>query len=380
MRYPPHIIDQLKSRLSITDEVRKVCPTLKKKGRYWWANCPFHSEKSPSFHVREDQGSYYCFGCGAAGDVITFVQENQGGTFVEVVERLAKQVGFQLPEPENHNPAAAAQRQDGLKALARATVFFQRSLGGAALQYLQNRHLSPATIAEFQLGYAPEGWSNLKDALLTEGFTPETLKLAGLTTEGQNASRGDYDRFRHRVIFPIHNTKAEVVGFGGRVLDKSEPKYLNSPETPFFNKSYQLYNLHRAKPHLKASGQLVLVEGYMDVIALYQAGFKTAVAPLGTAVTEEQLGLLWQNNPAPIVCLDGDAAGRTAAIRAAKRALPVLEPGRTLQFVFLPQGEDPDSLVHKDGLATFRNLLGQTTPLENVLWQNLTASATLTTA
>lgn len=379
MRYPPQIIEQLKARLNIVDEVRKVAPNLKKKGRYWWACCPFHNEKSPSFHVRDDQNSYYCFGCGAAGDVITFVQETQGGSFNEVVERLAKQVGLKLPEPENSNPEAARQRQDGYKALERAAVFFQRSLSESAHTYIRKRALSEATVAEFQLGYSPESWDSLKNALLSEGFSPEILRATGLTTTSEKG-RGDYDRFRDRLMFPIHDLQGRIVGFGGRIMEKGEPKYLNSPETPFFNKSYLLFNLNRAVPHLKTSGQLVLVEGYMDVISLYQAGFKTAVAPMGTAVTEEQLSLLWQKNPAPIVCLDGDAAGRTAALRAAQRALPVLEPGRTLHFAFLPQGEDPDSLVQKDGLAAFRNLLSQTTPLENVLWQHLTTNADLTTA
>lgn len=379
MRYPPQIIDQLKARLNIVDEVRKRAPDLKKKGRYWWACCPFHSEKSPSFHVREDQNSYYCFGCGAAGDVITFVQETQGGTFAEVVQRLAKQVGVQLPEPEVSDPAATARRQDGFKALERAAVFFQRSLNEASQAYIAKRSLTEATVNEFQLGYSPDTWDNLKNALLTEGFTPEILKNTGLTTESDKG-RGDYDRFRGRLMFPIHDGQARVVGFGGRVMGQGEPKYLNSPETPFFNKSYLLYNLHRARPHLKTSGQLVLVEGYMDVITLYQAGFKTAVAPLGTSVTPEQISLLWQNNPSPIVCLDGDSAGRSAALRMARRALEVLEPGRSLSFVFLPQGEDPDSLVQKDGLTTFRSLLNQTTPLETILWQQLTAGMDLSAA
>lgn len=382
MKYPPQIVDQLKARLNIVDEVRKVVPNMKKKGRAWWGCCPFHNEKSASFHVREDQNSYYCFGCGAGGDVITFTQETQGGTFSEVVQRLARQVGIKLPESEPSDPAATQRRNDGYKALERASVFFQRSLNADAQAYITRRALTPATVEEFGLGYAPDSWDATKNALLSEGFTPEVLKSTGLTTQSEkSAEKGrDYDRFRGRLMFPIHDSQGRVVGFGGRVMGKGEPKYLNSPETPFFNKSYLLYNLHRAKPHLKTSGQIVLVEGYMDVIALYQAGFKTAVAPLGTAVTAEQITLLWQQHPHPIVCLDGDAAGRTAALRMANKALPVLEPGRTLSFVFLPQGEDPDTLVQKDGIGTFRNLLQQTTSLENLLWQQISATADLTTA
>ncbi len=386
MKYPPHIIEQVKTRLNIVDEVRKVVPNMKKKGRAWWGCCPFHTEKSASFHVREDQNSYYCFGCGAGGDVITFVQETQGGTFTEVVGRLARQAGIKLPDAEPTDPAAAQKRQSGAKALERAAVFFHRSLNDTARAYIAKRALTEATVAEFQLGYAPDSWDATKNALLSEGFTPEVLKATGLTTQSEKSAQAnngqgrDYDRFRDRLMFPIHDSQGRVVGFGGRVMGKGEPKYLNSPETPFFNKSYLLYNLHRAKPHLKSSGQLVLVEGYMDVIALYQAGFKTAVAPLGTSVTAEQITLLWQQNPHPVVCLDGDAAGRTAALRMANRALSVLEPGRTLNFVFLPQGEDPDSLVQKDGIATFRTLLTQTTSLENLLWQQLSSLADATTA
>lgn len=383
MKYPPQIIDQLKARLNILDEVRKVVPAMKKKGRYWWGNCPFHSEKSPSFHVRDEQGSYYCFGCGASGDVLKFVQETQGGTFGDVVERLAKQVGLKLPEKTPENPAARAAHTDGLKALERAAIFFQRCLhspeGASGLRYLENRQLSPETMSEFGLGFAPESFSATKDALLSEGFRPETLRAAGLTVESTKG-RGDYDRFRGRVMFPIHNGRGEAVGFGGRVMDKSEPKYLNTADTAWFNKSYLLYNLHRARPHVKTSGAPVLVEGYMDVIALWQAGLKTAVAPLGTAVTSEQLRMLWQQHPCPLVCLDGDAAGRTAATRAALRACETLEPGHSLGFVFLPHGEDPDSLVRKDGLGALRTLMANPVPLEQVLWQHISAGLDLATA
>jgi DNA primase len=379
MKYPPQLIDQLKARLNIVDEVRKVAPGLKKKGRYWWACCPFHNEKSPSFHVREDQGSYYCFGCGASGDVLNFVQETQGGTFNDTVERLAKQAGLKLPEPERTDPATTQKRTDGYKALERSMVFFQRSINETCKAYMAKRRLSEATIEEFGLGYSPDSWDGLKNALLTEGFTPEILRETGLTL-ASDKGKADYDRFRNRLMFPIHNLKGQVVGFGGRVMGQGEPKYLNSAETPFFNKGFLLYNLNRAKPHLKSGSPLVICEGYMDVISLYQAGFKTAVAPMGTSITEDQLGLLWQNFPAPIVCLDGDSAGRNAALRVAHRALPVLEPGRTLQFVFLPPEDDPDSLVQKDGIQAFRALLAKPSTLEDVLWHQLSTMGDLKTA
>ena len=379
MRFSPALLDQIKARINLIDEVRKVVPQLKKKGRYWWGNCPFHNEKSPSFHVREE-GNYYCFGCGAGGDIFGFVQETQGGTFPEVVERLAKQAGVALPKPENYDPKAEARRNDGLKALERATAHFQRCLPespGAA--YFAKRALSAATLEEFQRGYAPDDWTTLHNALTTEGFTGDVLRETGLTIESTKG-KGDYDRFRGRVMFPIHDSQARVVGFGGRILDQGEPKYLNSPETPYFNKSYLLYNLHRAKQALKSGGQLVVVEGYMDVIALYQSGFKTAVAPLGTSITEDHISLLWHHSGNPIICLDGDSAGQAAARRVAEKVLPLLEPNKTIQFVTLPTGEDPDSNIQKDGLATFRQLLAQPMPLDIVLWQLLTQDADLSTA
>ncbi|MCP5405325.1 MAG: DNA primase [Pseudomonadaceae bacterium] len=379
MKYPTSLISQIKTRIPLVEEVRKTVPSLKKKGKYWWANCPFHNEKSASFHVREE-GNYYCFGCGAAGDVFTFVQETQGGSFNEVVEKLAKQAGLPLPKPEYSDPQAEKKRADGMAALERAVLYYQRSLpNSAAADYLHKRGLTPATVVEFQLGYAPEGWTNLHDALVNEGFAPATLREAGLTQEGKQ-SRGDYDRFRHRVMFPIHDGQGRAVGFGGRVLDGTEPKYLNSPENPYFNKGYLLYNLHRAKPHLKQGQQLVVVEGYMDVVSLYQSGFPTAVAPLGTAITEDQIALLWRYHPSPVICLDGDKAGQAAALRAAEKVLPILEPGKTLQFVTLPEGEDPDTLVQKDGIGGFKSLLAEPKPLEQVLWEFLLGKGDISTA
>lgn len=378
MKFPSHVLEQIKLRAPILEEVRRVVPKVQKKGKYWWACCPFHGEKSASFHVREDQNSYYCFGCGAAGDVIKFVQETQGIGFAEAVERLAKQAGVTLPERQESSPEKVALWDDGKRALERAAVFYQRSLNADARAYIAKRQLSEATVAEFGLGFSPESYTATSEALLTEGFKPATLRAVGLALESERG-KGDYDRFRGRLMFPIHNMKGEVVGFGGRVMGKGEPKYLNSPETPWFNKGGLLYNLHRAKPHFKV-GVPVLVEGYMDVIALWQAGFKTALAPMGTAVGTDQLALLWQQHPSPIVCLDGDNAGRNAAVRAAMRALPVLEPGKTLQFAFLPDGEDPDSLVQKDGLGAFRTILAAPQSLEAMLWQHISAGLDLASA
>lgn len=375
MKYPPQILDSIKARVNLVEEVRKVVPEIKKKGRHWWANCPFHGEKTPSFHVR-DEGNYYCFGCGASGDVFTFTMETQGLTFTDTIKKLAQQSGVKLPEPERRDPAHEEQRQSGYKALERATAFFIRNLDPVGRQYLHGRGLSDTTIADFQLGYAPDAWNDLRDALLNEGFKPDLLKTAGLTRESSKG-KGDYDFFRNRVMFPIEDTSGRVVAFGGRVMDKSEPKYLNSGETPFFSKSHTLFNLHRARPDIRKGGNALLVEGYLDVIALWQAGLKTAVAPMGTAVTADQLLLLWQAAPTITVCLDGDSAGRAAARRVSMLALPVLEPNRKLQFLWLPEGDDPDTLVRKDGLTAFTRLLGQPASLEQVLWHNLTAGVDL---
>lgn len=376
MRYSPEFIEQIKQRLSLVDEVRKVVPDLKKKGQHWWGCCPFHQEKTPSFHAREE-GNYYCFGCGAHGDLISFVQETRGGNFADTIEHLAPLAGLELPK-ETIDPKAAKQRDDGYKALARADVFYQRHIGPEAQAYLDKRGLDAATVAEFGLGYAPDAWEALRTALTDEGFSAEILRTVGLTLSSEK-KQTDYDRFRGRLMFPIHDLQHRVLGFGGRILDQGEPKYLNSPETPFFNKGHLLYNLQRAREHMKQAGQALLVEGYMDVIGLWQAGIKTAVAPLGTAVTEDHLRLLWRYQPSPIVCLDGDDAGRHAAVRAAKRALGVLEPGKTLQFVFLPQGEDPDSLVKSIGLAGFKDVLSKAVSLEEVLWQEVSSEGNLST-
>jgi DNA primase len=377
VRYPPQILDSIKTRVNLVEEVRKVVE-VKKKGHRWWACCPFHGEKTPSFTVNDD-GYYHCFGCGASGDVFTFTMETQGLTFGDTIKKLAQQAGVTLPEPERRDPAKEAQRQDGYKALERANAFFIRNLDGVGRQYLQGRGLSDATIETFGLGFAPDAWHDLRDALLNEGFKPELLRTAGLVRESQKG-KGDYDFFRNRVMFPIEDTQGRVVAFGGRVMDKSEPKYLNSGETPFFSKSHTLFNLHRARPDIRKAGNALLVEGYLDVIALYQAGLKTAVAPMGTAVTADQLLLLWQAAPTITVCLDGDSAGRAAARRVSQLALPSLEPNRKLQFLWLPEGDDPDTLVRKDGLTAFTRLLGQPASLEQVLWHNLTAGLDLASA
>ncbi|MFZ2619877.1 MAG: DNA primase [Alphaproteobacteria bacterium] len=378
-RFDDALLEQLRRRVPLVEEVRKAVPALKKKGKFWWGCCPFHQEKSPSFHVRPDDGHYHCFGCGAHGDVITFAMETKGLSFPDAVEALANQAGMALPQVKS-DPAAEKARHDGLQALARAQVYYSKGIGsGAVAEYVRKRELSADTVATFGLGYAPDAWEDTRLALMAENFTLETLRAAGLSIYNEDR-KSDYDRFRGRLMFPIHDLKDRIIAFGGRVIGQGEPKYLNSPDTPFFSKTHTLYNLNRAKEHIRSTSQALLVEGYMDVIALWQAGIQTAVAPMGTAVTAEQLQLLWQHNNAPIVCLDGDNAGRNAAIRAAKRALPVLRPGKTLTFVYLPQGEDPDSLVRNQGVEALQKILARPLSLEEILWQDATAGLDMATA
>ncbi|MDD9920468.1 MAG: DNA primase [Alphaproteobacteria bacterium] len=369
VKYPTNILEQIKQRASLIEEVRRIAPDLKRKGKFWWACCPFHKEKSPSFHVREDEGHYHCFGCGAHGDIFTFMTETRGGTFIETVEHLAAQTGVDLPKIV-HDPAAEKVKNDGFKALARVQTFYQRH-GQEIAAYIQRRGLTQETVKTFGLGYAPDNWETTRIALVEEGFSTEILRETGLSIQSDK-KKSDYDRFRGRLMFPIQDLKDRVIAFGGRIIGEGEPKYLNSPDTPFFNKSYILYNLNRARNYIRQQNQALLVEGYMDVIALWQAGVKTAVAPMGTAVTPEQIQLLWQYHTAPVVCLDGDAAGRGAAARLAKRILPSLTPGKTLRFMYLPEGEDPDSYVQTNGKEAFEKLVVQAIRLEDVLWQDLT--------
>lgn len=370
-RFSAELLRDIRARVSLLEVVRQTVP-LKRKGRDWWGPCPFHNEKTASFHVREAEGYYHCFSCGAHGDVIRFVQETRGGSFPETVEHLAGLAGIRL-ERQAVDPVVEKRRTDGLAALERAAVWFSRNLVGAPLEYLRDRGLTDDTIRHFRLGFSPDSWNDLRDALLNEGFSAEIIRETGLTIASEKG-KGDYDRFRGRVMFPIQNLEGRPVAFGGRVMDKSEPKYLNSPETPFFNKGQTLFALNHAREAIRREKQALIVEGYMDVVGLWQGGVRTAVAPLGTALTETQVELLWRYHDAPIVCLDGDKAGRGAARRAARRVLSVLVPGKTLRFAWMPDGEDPDSLVRKQGPEAFHKVLQTTEGLEDVLWAELTAT------
>ncbi len=371
-RFSPDFLDELKSRLRPSDVIGRYVK-LQKRGNAWWGLSPFNKEKTPSFTVNDDRGSYHCFSSQNHGDIITFLIETQGMTFPEAVESLAADAGMELPRS---SPADAAREQQ-IKGLAEAcdaaSVFFQKSLhrnqGRGALDYLKERGVTDEQIDEFKIGFAPSGRTDLKDHLVNKGFTEDVLIEAGLVIKPDDGG-ATFDRFRGRIMFPIHGARNRVIAFGGRALDpNARAKYLNSPETPLFHKGSVLYRLDAARrAAAEEKAPLVVCEGYMDVIALWDAGVKHAVAPLGTALTEDQLGLLWRASDEPVLCFDGDKAGVGAAHRSIDRALPLLRPGKSLNFVFLPDGQDPDDLVRDGGRTAFDAVLAEARPLVDVLW------------
>ncbi|MGE0715139.1 MAG: DNA primase [Alphaproteobacteria bacterium] len=368
-------MEELRSRVGLVATVgRRV--RLVRAGTAHKGLCPFHNEKTPSFTVDERRGTFHCFGCGAHGNAIDFVMRTENLGFREAVERLAGEAGLPLPQESPADRAREERRTTHHEVLEAAAQWYvdrlaDRRVGSDACAYLTRRGLDAAAIARFGLGFAPAGRTALKEAFA--GRFPEALLVeAGLLVrpEGEGPT---YDRFRGRVMFPIRDVRDRVVGFGGRVLGDGEPKYLNSPETELFQKGRLLYGLCWAGRPARAAGEIVAVEGYMDVIALHRAGIETAVAPLGTAMTEQQMALLWKHAPEPVLCFDGDTAGRRAASRAAERALPLLKPGFSLRFAMLPQGEDPDSLVRARGAEAMRAVLAEARALRDVLWEGETA-------
>jgi DNA primase len=373
MALSPQFLDELRSRVRLAEVIgRRV--KLQRKGREYQGLCPFHNEKTPSFSVVEEKGFFHCFGCGAHGDVIGFVMRMENLSFPEAVERLAAEAGLEVPKATPEERRKFERASSLATALEAGCTFFEQQLrtpaGREGLDYFHRRGLDDTTIARFRLGYAPSG-NQLRTALTRAGFDEAMLLEAGLL--GRNEERGEsYDYFRHRVIFPIADMRGRVVAFGGRVLDDDKPKYLNSRESDLFHKGRMLYGLAHARRTAQDTGELVVVEGYMDVIALHQAGFGFAVAPLGTALTETQVEELWRLVDEPILCFDGDEAGQRAAGRAVERVLPVLKPGKSLRFAALPVGQDPDSLVRGEGAGAIRDLLGQARPLVDLVWEGAT--------
>jgi DNA primase len=365
----PAFLEELRARVPLSPVVgRRV--KLVRAGREWKGCCPFHNEKTPSFYVNDDKGFYHCFGCGAHGDVIRFLTEQEGLGFIDAVKQLATQAGMEMPadSPEAREKAVF---NDSLQALAeRAAAWFAAQLqaggGAAARDYLARRGVTPAKVKAFGLGFSPDSRSGLKTALKDAG--EERLVEAGLL--GRTDDGETYDRFRGRLMFPIRDPRGRVVGFGGRALGDGRPKYLNSADGPLFDKGRLLYNLDRAGPVARKAGRLVVVEGYMDVIGVAQAGIAELVAPLGTAMTEAQLALAWALVDEPILCFDGDGAGQRAALRACLRALPLLLPGKSLRIATLPPGQDPDDLVKSGGAAAFETVLAAANPLIEHLWRS----------
>jgi DNA primase len=372
MAYPSSFLDELRARISLAEVVgRRVA--LQKRGREYTGLCPFHKEKTPSFNVVEEKGFYHCFGCGAHGDVIGFAMQTQNLSFREAVEELARMAGLEVPRDTPQQRERDQRRATLAGAMTAAAQFFAAQLAGppgaAARAYLEGRGLDAEAIRRFGLGFAPNGHDALKQALAVQ-FTEPLLIEAGLVRRAED--RPDtYDYFRNRIMFPIVDRRGQIIAFGGRVIDDRQPKYLNSPDTPLFQKGRVLYGW----PARAAAGDAsaIVTEGYMDVIALQRAGFGAAVAPLGTALTEYQLEEIWKLAPEPVLCFDGDAAGRRAAERALDRALPLLKPGRSLRFAMLPEGDDPDSLIRRMGRDGLTAVLAQAIPLVEKLWELETA-------
>ncbi len=375
MALPSGFLDELRARTPLAPLVARRVKLLR-AGRQWKGCCPFHGEKTPSFYVYDDH--YHCFGCGAHGDAVSFVMQSQGATFPEAVEQLAAEAGLEVPKPAPGAAAAEQRRHDLHAVLEAAGSAFQRRLflpeGARALAYLRGRGLTEDTIRRAGLGWSGEGRGALAGELARETMPPELLVEAGLLTapEGDRPSR---DMFFNRVMFPIRDRAGRTISFGGRILGDGQPKYLNGPETAVFAKRRTLYGLDAAREAARDGAVVVAVEGYMDVLALQQAGFGGAVAPLGTALSEEQFSELWRLSPAPVLCFDGDAAGARAAARAAELALPLLAPDRSLCLASLPAGEDPDTLVRRGGAAEFEAVLKAKRPLVDALYDLLRAQA-----
>ena len=380
MTLSPQFLDELRTRTLLSGVVGKAVK-LQRAGREFKACCPFHQEKTPSFYVNDDKGFYHCFGCSAHGDAIRFVTETQGLSFIDAVKELAQAAGMTVPAPDPRS-AERAERAAGLHdVVAAAAKWFEAELagigGGEAREYLKRRGLSDAIVREFALGFAPDSRSRLRTALAKHGV--ERLVETGLLIAPEGTDKESYDRFRGRLIFPIRDPRGRAIGFGGRILGPGEPKYLNSPDTPLFDKGRTLYNLDRAAPASRTAKRIIVVEGYMDVIALAQAGIAEVVASSGTALTEGQMERLWRLDPLPILCFDGDAAGQRAAAKAAIRALPFLAPERSLRFATMPPGQDPDDVVRGGGRAAFETLVATPEPLVDRLWRHELDAIPLTT-
>jgi DNA primase len=377
MRYDDRFLDEIRARLSVSHVVGRRVP-LKKAGREYRGLSPFKIEKTPSFFVNDAKGFYHCFASGEHGDIFKFLMATEGLSFREAVERLAEEAGVPLPkiaspEAQVRHQEREDERERLYRLLAVSAQFFREQFAGAsgkeARAYVERRGVARETVIEFGIGFAPAGRSDLKMHLAKLGFTVPEMVASGMLIGGDDIPV-PYDRFRNRVMFPIQDLKGRVIAFGGRALDPSAPaKYLNSPETPLFHKGAILFNAHRARPVAHKTQRVIVCEGYMDVVALHEAGFGEAVAPLGTALTEQQAELLWRLVPEPTLCLDGDAAGQKAAHRAIDTLLPHLKPGRSVAFAFLPDKLDPDDLIRQRGAEAMADVIARARPLVEVLFE-----------
>jgi DNA primase len=371
-RIPQSFIDDLIARADIVEVINARVP-LKKKGREYTACCPFHNEKTPSFTVSEAKQFYHCFGCGAHGTAIGFLMEYEHLDFVDAIETLAAEYHVEVPREDT--PAGTSQARDDKQplfdVLEQASQLYQQQLRSSerAIGYLKQRGLSGEIARRYKLGYAPDGWNFLLDNMGSNASNINHLKAAGMLVEKSPGKR--YDRFRDRIMFPILDRRGHTIAFGGRIIDDGEPKYLNSPETPIFHKGYELYGFYEARQALRNLQRIVVVEGYMDVVALAQNGIEYAVASLGTATTKDQIQKLFRSVHQLIFCYDGDQAGQKAAWRALENTLPILRDGLEARFLFLPDGEDPDSMVRKEGKDAFEKRLENATPLSEFLFDKL---------
>ena len=362
-------LDELRARTVLS---AVIAPTVKliRAGREWKACCPFHNEKTPSFTVNDDKGFYHCFGCGTHGDAIRFLTDHRGMPFMDAVKELASKAGLEVPAPDPQARERAERAASLTDVMAACQKYYAEQLqgiaGGEARDYLKRRGIDQATIQRFGFGFAPDNRGALKKALGHLG--EDRLVETGMLIQPEDGE--PYDRFRGRLMIPIRDARGRVIAFGGRILGQGEPKYLNSPDTPLFDKGRTLYNLDLASPASRTAKRLIVVEGYMDAIALDRAGIAEVVAPNGTAVTEAQLERMWRLEPSPILCFDGDSAGQKAAIRAALRALPLLGPERTLRFVELPPGQDPDDVITAGGREAFEALVETAQPLDERFWRH----------
>ncbi len=371
MALPQHFKDELRRRTSLSQVIGRHVKLTKKGDRYVGL-CPFHQEKTPSFHVRDGDGYYHCFGCGVSGDAISFLCEKEGLGFMDAVRQLADAAGMDVPESKPQDPELTAKRNKSMVILDESARQFQSALAAGdnpAAAYLKKRGIDQSAIETFRLGFAPR--SGLIEALKRFGHSPEEIIESGMARiSDRDQSR--YEMFRHRLMFPITDTRGQVIAFGARALsDEQQPKYLNSAESPIFQKKHVLYGMDLARVAVRQGLPLVVAEGYMDVIAIHQSGLAAAVAPLGTALTEDQIKLLWRMDDQPILCFDGDVAGKAAALKALIRSLPLLEPGKTLRLALMPPGVDPDDLIKSQGREAFAQLLRETVSWMDGLWDGI---------